>query len=41
MPEFDLEGFFSGVDTLDDGLDHGSEYEDGFQPFDPDAQNEE
>jgi hypothetical protein len=35
MPEFDFNGFYDGVDTLDDGLDHG-EFAEGFQPFDPD-----
>jgi hypothetical protein len=37
MPEFDFDGFYDGVDTLDDGMDHGSEYDEGFQPFDPDV----
>lgn len=43
MPDFDLDldGFYDGVDTLDDGLDHGDEFADGFQPFDPDAQNDD
>jgi hypothetical protein len=36
MPEFDVDGFLDDVDTLDDGFDHGSEYDDGFQVFDPD-----
>ena len=38
MPDFDFDSFFDGADTLDDGLDHGSEYDDGFQAFDPDVQ---
>ena len=38
MPDFDFDGFFDNVDTLDDGLDHGSEYDEGFQPFDPDLE---
>ena len=40
MPDFDFDGFFDNVDTLDDGLDHGDEYADGFQPFDPDQPND-
>jgi hypothetical protein len=40
MPEFDLDGFFDNLDTLDDGMDQGDEFKDGFQPFDPDAQND-
>jgi len=40
MPDFDFDGFYDGVDTLDDGMDRGDEYTDGFQPFDPDAQND-
>jgi len=40
MPEFDCDNFYQGVDTLDDGFDHGSEYDDGFQPFDPDQPND-
>ena len=40
MPEFDLDGFFDNADTLDDGLDHGDEFSDGFQPFDPDLRND-
>ena len=34
MPEFDLDGFYDGVDAPDDGMDHGDEFEEGFQPFD-------
>ena len=41
MPEFDLDGFYDGVDTLDDGFDHGDDLSDGFQPFDPDIPNDE
>ena len=41
MPEFDFDGFFDGVDTLDDGFDHGDDLSDGFQPFDPDIPNDE
>ena len=40
MPDFDFDGFFDNLDTLDDGMDRGSEYEDGFQAFDPDQPNE-
>ena len=40
MPDFDFDGFFDNLDTLDDGMDHGSEYAEGFQLFDPDAQND-
>ena len=36
MSEFDFDGFFDNLDTLDDGMDHGDEYAHGFQPFDPD-----
>ena len=38
MQEFDFDGFFDDVDTLDDGLDHGSDYDDGFQVLVPDAE---
>jgi hypothetical protein len=38
MQEFDLDGYFDGIDCLDDGMDHGSEYDEGFQPFDPDLE---
>jgi hypothetical protein len=38
MPEFDFDGFFDGGEFLDDGMDHGDEYADGFQPFDPDLE---
>jgi hypothetical protein len=41
MSDFDLDGFYDGIDTLDDGLDHGDEFADGFQPFDPDLPNDE
>jgi hypothetical protein len=41
MLEFDFDGFFDGVDTLDDGLDHGDEFAEGFQVFDPDIPNDE
>jgi hypothetical protein len=41
MSDFDFEGFFDGVDTLDDGFDHGDDLSDGFQPFDPDIPNDE
>jgi hypothetical protein len=40
MPDFDLDGFYDGVDSLDDGMDQGDEFKDGFQLFDPDAQND-
>ena len=36
MSEFDFDGFFDNLDTLDDGMDHGDEYAHGFQSFDPD-----
>ena len=36
MMEFDFHGFLENADTLDDGMDHGDEFKDGFQPFDPD-----
>jgi hypothetical protein len=39
MQDFDFDGFFDGVNLLDDGLDHGDEFADGFQPFDPDLPN--
>jgi hypothetical protein len=39
MPVFDFDGFFDGADELDDGMDHGTEYADGFSIFDPDLQN--
>jgi hypothetical protein len=39
MPDFDFDGFFDDPDTLDDGMDRGGEYEDGFSLFDPDLQN--
>jgi hypothetical protein len=35
MSEFDFDNFYDNADTLDDGMDHGSEFKDGFQPFDP------
>lgn len=38
MQEFDFDGFFDDVDTLDDGLDHGSDYDDGFQALVFDAE---
>ena len=41
MPEFDFDGFFDGVDTLDDRMDHGDEFAEGFQRFDPDLPNDE
>jgi hypothetical protein len=41
MPDFDFDGFFENTDTLDDGLDHGDEYADGFQPFDPTLEKEQ
>jgi hypothetical protein len=37
MPEFDLDGFYDGIDTVDDGMHQRSEYDEGFQPFDPDT----
>ncbi len=36
MSEFDFDGFFDNVDTLDDGMDHGDEFAEGFQLLDPD-----
>jgi hypothetical protein len=41
MSDFDFDGFYDGVDTLDDGLDHDDEFADGFQSFDPDIPNDE
>jgi hypothetical protein len=41
MLEFDFDGFFDGVDTLDDGMDHCDDFADAFQPFDPDIPNDE
>ena len=35
MQEFDFDGFYDGLDTLDDGFDHGDEYADSFQEFNP------
>jgi len=40
MSDFDFDGFYDGVDTLDDGFDHGDDFA-GFQPFDPDIPNDE
>ena len=41
MPEFDLDGFCDGLDALDDGMNHGDEFAEGFQRFDPDLPNDE
>ena len=41
MPDFDFDGFYDGIDTLDDGMDHGSDYDEGFQPFDPDLPSDD
>ena len=41
MSDFDFDGFYDGVDTLDDGFDHGDEFADGFQPFHQDIPNDE
>jgi hypothetical protein len=41
MSDFDFDGFLDNVDTLDDGLDHGDEFADGFQPFDPDRPDDD
>ena len=41
MSEFDFDGFFDNLDTLDDGMDHGSEFKDGFQPFEPEPSDVE
>jgi len=41
MSDFDFDGFCDGVDTLDDDFDHGDDFADGFQPFDPDIPNDE
>lgn len=38
MTEFDSHGFLDNADTLDDGMDHGDEFAEGFQPFDPDLE---
>jgi hypothetical protein len=38
MQDFDFDGFFEDPDVLDDGMDHGDEFEDGFSVFDPDLQ---
>jgi hypothetical protein len=35
MPDFDFDGFFDGIDTLDNGMAPCDECKDGFQPFDP------
>lgn len=35
MQEFDYDGFLDGVDTLDDGFDHESEFAWGFHEIDP------
>jgi hypothetical protein len=34
---FDLDGFYDGLDTLDDGMDRDDDFANGFQPFDPDV----
>jgi len=39
MQDFDFDGFFNGIDTLDDGMQERDDYTDGFQPFDPDQRN--
>jgi hypothetical protein len=41
MSEFDFDGFYDGVDTLDDGMDHGDDFAEGVQPFDPDRPDDE
>ena len=41
MQDFDFDGFYGGVDTLDDGMQAGDDYTDGFQPFDPDLPGDE
>jgi hypothetical protein len=41
MQDFDFDGFFEAADLLDDGMDHGDEYADGFQPFDPEKEGGE
>jgi hypothetical protein len=38
MNEFDLDGFYDGPDTLDDGFDHTDEYADGFHELDPEEE---
>ena len=40
MPDFDFDGFFDNIDTLDDGMAPCDEFKVGFQPFDPDAQDD-
>ncbi len=40
MQDFDFDDFYDGLDTLDDGLDRGDEYQEGFSVFDPDLQND-
>lgn len=40
MPDFDFDGFYDGADTLDDGMAPCDEFKDGFQPFDPETQND-
>jgi hypothetical protein len=41
MSDFDFDGFYDGVDTLDDGMDHGDDFADGFQPFDLDRPDDD
>ena len=38
MQEWDNDGFFDNVDTLDDGFDHEDEYGNGFHEFDPEEE---
>ena len=40
MSDFDFDGFFDNLDTLDDGMAPCDEFKDGFQQFDPDTQND-
>jgi hypothetical protein len=40
MQDFDFDGFYDAVDTLDDGMQERDDYTDGFQPFDPDMLND-
>lgn len=40
MPDFDFDGFYDNLDTLDDGMAPCDEFKDGFQPFDPDQPND-
>jgi hypothetical protein len=41
MSDFDFDSFYDGIDCFDDGMDHGDDFADGFQPFDPDRPNDD